>query len=50
MALDNRNRIQLARGLNDRIQATDEIQVYGQPVYNKDKHYLTIGDGTETNK
>ena len=50
MAWDNRKRIQLARGLNDRIQATDEIQVYGQPVYNKDKHYLTIGDGTETNK
>ena len=50
MAWDNRKRIQLARGLNDKIQATDEIQVYGQPVYNKDKHYLTIGDGTATNK
>ena len=47
MALnDNRRRIRFRRGTNDQIVSSKNTEkiVYGQPVFNSTKNYLSIGE------
>lgn len=40
----NKNRILIVRGANGALVASTETIAYGQPVYDKTKNYLVIGD------
>ena len=47
MSFDNRHKIHVARGINENLVRSSALQSAGQPVFNKDKHYLSIANGEE---
>lgn len=48
MSFNNKHKIHIARGSTDKLidnsTAINGFQSAGQPVYNKDRHYLTLSD------
>lgn len=44
----NNNRIRLLRGTSSQIASSNKVLSYGQPLYNDDKNYITVGNSTGT--
>ena len=44
----NNNRIRLLRGTSTQIASSNKVLSYGQPLYNDDKNYITVGNSTGT--